>query len=71
LDHLPNGFPSTESGVGIKLLKKIFQDPEDAGNWLKLNAKPEPIEAIAGRFEKPTAAVQAIVDRLVEKGERV
>ena len=29
LDTLPNGFPRTESGVEIKLLKKIFQ-PEQA-----------------------------------------
>lgn len=25
LDTLPNGFPSTESGVEIKLLKRIFR----------------------------------------------
>ena len=29
LDKLPNGFPATESGIEIKLLKKIFR-PEDA-----------------------------------------
>ena len=29
LDTLPNGFPPTESGVEIKLLKKIFR-PQDA-----------------------------------------
>jgi len=68
LDQLPNGFPATESGVEIKLLKKIFWDPEDAGNWLKLNAKPEPVEAIARRFEAPIEEVQSIVDDLVEKG---
>ncbi|MEN8246469.1 MAG: 4Fe-4S binding protein [Thermodesulfobacteriota bacterium] len=68
LDQLPNGFPATESGVEIKLLKKIFRDPDDAGNWLMLSAKPEPIEVIAGRFEKPVAEVQSVVDGLVAKG---
>ena len=29
LDTLPNGFPSTDSGVEIKLLKKVFT-PEEA-----------------------------------------
>ncbi|MBW1842248.1 MAG: 4Fe-4S ferredoxin, partial [Deltaproteobacteria bacterium] len=29
LDTLPNGFPKTDSGVEIKLLKRIFR-PEDA-----------------------------------------
>jgi len=29
LDTLPNGFPATESGVEIKLLKRIFE-PEQA-----------------------------------------
>ena len=28
LDSLPNGFPATESGVEIRLLKKIFQPDE-------------------------------------------
>jgi hypothetical protein len=29
LNTLPNGFPKTDSGIEIKLLKKIFR-PEDA-----------------------------------------
>jgi hypothetical protein len=29
LDTLPSGFPATESGIEIKILKKIFQ-PEEA-----------------------------------------
>ncbi len=29
LDTLPNGFPATESGIEIKLLKRIFR-PQDA-----------------------------------------
>ena len=33
--HLPNGFPSTENGVEIKLLKKIFK-PEQAALFCDL-----------------------------------
>ena len=29
LDTLPNGFPKTESGVEIKLLKKIFSPEQE------------------------------------------
>ena len=28
LDSLPNGFPATESGVEMKLLRRIFQPDE-------------------------------------------
>ncbi|MEN8246776.1 MAG: 4Fe-4S binding protein [Thermodesulfobacteriota bacterium] len=68
LDQFPNGFPPTETGVEIKLLQKIFQNPDDANNWLLLNSEPEPIEVIAERFEKPVVEVQSIIDDLANKG---
>jgi len=37
LDALPNGFPSTESGVEIKILKKIFK-PDDVELFCDLKA---------------------------------
>jgi len=33
LDKLPNGFPSTESGVELKILQKIFTPQEAGGMW--------------------------------------
>ncbi len=68
LDQMPNGFPATESGVEIKLLKKIFCDPIDAEHWLLIEKVPEPIAVIAKRFGKPVAEVQDIMDGLVGKG---
>jgi len=68
LDAMPTGFPATESGVEIRLLHKIFPDPEDAENWLLINLDPEPIAVIAERFGKPVAEAQSIVDGLVSKG---
>ncbi len=35
LDKLPQGFPATESGVELKILRKIFM-PEDAAMALRL-----------------------------------
>ena len=40
LDQMPEGFPVTESGVEIKILKKIYST-EDARMFLKLKRQPE------------------------------
>lgn len=48
LDTLPNGFPATEDGIEIKILKKIFT-PEDAELALHLKIKWETPEQIAER----------------------
>lgn len=68
LNQLPNGFPATESGVELKLLQKIFVNTEDAENWLHLGAKPEKVEPIAERFQRPVTEVQDLIDGLASKG---
>jgi electron transport complex protein RnfB len=40
LNRMPYGFPSTENGVELRILKKIFS-PEEAGRALKLRMSPE------------------------------
>jgi electron transport complex protein RnfB len=40
LDQYSIGFPSTESGVEIKLLKKMY-DPEEADMFLQLTMIPD------------------------------
>jgi Na+-translocating ferredoxin:NAD+ oxidoreductase subunit B len=52
LDTLPNGFPATESGVEIKLLKKIFS-PEQAELFCRLRLTFETTEQIATRTGLP------------------
>jgi len=68
LDELPHGYPSTESGVEIKILKKIFS-PEEAEMALKIRPVPEPAEAIAQRLGKPLPEMQEILDTMVRKGQ--
>jgi len=68
LDDLPNGFPATESGVELKILKKIFS-PEDAEMALKLRPIPETAEVIAERLGKPVDEMEAILDSMVKKGQ--
>ena len=46
LDTLPNGFPSTDSSVEIKLLKRIFR-PEDAELFCDLRLDFETAEQIS------------------------
>ena len=48
LDALPNGFPSTKSGVELQLLAKIFQ-PEEAILASVMRSTWESAEAIAAR----------------------
>lgn len=68
LDGLPNGFPSTKSGVELKILRKIFT-PEEAEMALKIRPVPETAEAIAGRLGKPLEEMQKILDHMVRRGQ--
>ena len=54
LDAIPNGFPATESGVEMKLLKKVFT-PGEADLFCDLKLTPETAEQIAETFILPPA----------------
>ncbi len=49
LDKMPGGFPTTDSGVEIRLLKKLFA-PEEAEMTMKLSMMPEPVSALAPKL---------------------
>lgn len=68
LDELPEGFPATESGVEIKILRTIFA-PEEAEMALKLTADPETAQSIAKRLGKPLEEMRSILDGMVVKGQ--
>jgi len=67
LDQFPNGFPATESGVELKILRKIFT-PEEAEMTLKIRPLPETAEQIAERLGKPLEEMESILDDMVQKG---
>jgi Na+-translocating ferredoxin:NAD+ oxidoreductase subunit B len=67
LDRLPNGFPSTESGVELRLLKKIFS-LEEAALAARLTGAYEPVSAIAGRLGRPEGDVSRELFKLVRRG---
>ncbi|MDQ7783308.1 MAG: 4Fe-4S binding protein [Desulfomonilaceae bacterium] len=68
LDSLPNGFPATENGLELKILRKIFS-PEEADMALKMRTTPETAEAISERLCIPLDEMQAILDNMVKKGQ--
>jgi Na+-translocating ferredoxin:NAD+ oxidoreductase subunit B len=60
LDTLPSGFPPTESGVEIRLLKKMFE-PDEAELFCKLRLTCETPEQVAARNKIP---VLGLADKL-------
>jgi len=68
LDERPNGFPATDNGVEIEILKKIF-NPDEAEMALKIRPAPETVEAIAQRLEKPIPEMRSILDEMARKGQ--
>jgi hypothetical protein len=68
LDTLPNGFPATESGVEIKLLKKIFS-PEDTELFCDLRLTFETVDQIAERTGRPWEGLQEKLISMGRKGQ--
>ncbi len=68
LDEMPNGYPATDNGVELKILRKIFT-PEEAEMATKLKSLPETVEQIAKRLEKTIPVMQQILDFMAEKGQ--
>jgi len=68
LDTLPNGFPSTENGVEIKLLKKIFT-PEEADLFCDLRLTMETAEQISQRTGRPLEGLEKKLLTMRERGQ--
>jgi electron transport complex protein RnfB len=69
LDRMPIPYPATESGVEIRILKRLFT-PEEVPVALSLSAIPEPLEAIhrRGPHEMGREQLGEALDRMAEKG---
>jgi ferredoxin len=68
LDTLPNGFPSTESGIEIRLLKKIFR-PGDAELFRDLRLNFETAAQIAERTGRPLEGLEAHLTEMGDRGQ--
>jgi len=67
LDKYSLGFPSTESGVEIKLLKKLFSE-KHAEFHTKLSQKLETVEEVAARLNMPLDEAREILEEMTAKG---
>ncbi len=67
LDDLPAGFPSTESGVELRILKKLFTEDE-AEMALLLSVIPEAPASVAVRAKLPVDETARRLDALSRKG---
>jgi electron transport complex protein RnfB len=66
LDNTPGGYPETESGVELRILKRLFT-PEEAQLDLSLIMMPESAEAIAKKADKDP---ELILPTLIEMGRK-
>ena len=67
LDDLPGGFPPTDSGVEIRILKRLFT-VEEADMALHLTLLPETPASIARRAKREVEAVAPLLDTMSHKG---
>jgi len=67
LDNFPLGFPSTASGVEIKILRKLFT-PEEAEAAVLLSPMPEEAASIAARTGRDPEELAEMLEAMSRKG---
>jgi H+/Na+-translocating ferredoxin:NAD+ oxidoreductase subunit B len=67
MNTLPAGYPSTPSGVEIRILRKLFS-PEEAELTMQLKNEPEEVPAIAIRLGLDEAELAGRLEKMAQKG---
>lgn len=67
LDNLPGGFPATENGVELRILKRLFT-PKEAQIAANLAMRLEPAEAIASRMDMDAGEMEQVLAEMSRKG---
>lgn len=67
LDDLPAGYPRTESGVEMRILRRLFT-PEEAELTLHLTLLSEEPRVVARRARKPVEEVAERLENMAQKG---
>jgi len=67
LNQFPRGFLETESGVEIKILKKLFTE-EEARLTVRLSTLPEELGNIAGRLSMNVDELEEKLEAMANKG---
>lgn len=67
LDRLPGGYPATDSGVELRILKKLFT-PEEAKMAVHLSLEPQPVPVIAERCGREESEAGEMLESMAVKG---
>ena len=67
LDGLSTGYPSTQSGVEIRILQRLFTE-EEAEFFLKLSPLPESPEQVASRLGREPETTAVLMEKMAGKG---
>lgn len=67
LDHYSMGFPATESGVEIEILRLLFTE-EDAALFLTMSPALEAPEAVAARLGRPAEDLAGRLEDMANRG---
>ncbi len=67
LEGMATGYPATESGVEIKILKQLFSE-DDAGLFLKLETTPRTAVEIASRLGTDAVGTAARLESMARRG---
>lgn len=67
LDRLPSGYPETESGVELRILKRFFT-PEEAEIAVGLTMMPESVAVIAERLGRDENSLAPVLESMSKKG---
>lgn len=67
LDNLPAGYPATESGVEMRILRRLFT-PEEAALAIHLTLLPEEARVVAHRAKLPVAEVAQRLAQMEQRG---
>ena len=67
LDNMPGGYPATETGVEMKILKKLYT-PEQAELTMHLTPMPEPVSSVAARIGRDEAELAEKLEAMAKEG---
>ncbi len=67
LDDLPGGYPETESGVELRILRRMFS-PEEAALAIKLTLLYEEAEVVARRARMPIEQASRMLEDMSKRG---
>ncbi len=67
LDNLSTGYPTTKSGIELKILRRLFTEKE-AGFFLNLQPLPETPEQIATRLNLDVKETAELLENMAKKG---